>query len=430
MSFNKIRNIYSAAHYGKSLLWYTSEFLFGYFLAEVYKIPPSVIGTLLFIFLIWDAISDPILVFIIARKEVTTKRLIKYQFIGALLSAFSFFIIFFKPDLSSFNLSLYALFTGILFRTAYTYYDVPQNTLIRRLGDNALQRLSLSTYRSAFSSIAALTVSFATLFVLRNEDIKEQEVSFLLTAGILVLISVFLSFLLTRVAIKEQINTDELHPIGRLSNFRILKMLVLNPKLVYLNISIFLLSLGWPLTFKLIPFFTTYVHDTQAYTGIIFAVMAIANIACQPLWLFVGRKSNAKISFIIASILVCISCIIFTLTSAINLSIACLAIALISASISGLNVYLWVLVSEIISTSRVFVTYDTIIFGLFTFSAKIGLGFSGFLLGVTLNIIGYEQGFTLQGTGSLNLVLIMGLFPGLSAICTAVFALKAISKSS
>ena len=318
---------------------------------------------------------------------------------------------------------------GYWFRTAYTYYDVPQNTLLRRLGNNEVQRLSLSTFRSAFSSIAALTVSFATVLVLRNEGLKEQEVGFAITAGVFVSISLFLSFILTKISVKELKNIDDVYPISNLSNFKILKVLVLNPKLVFLNISIFLLSLGWPLTFKLIPFFTSYVHDAQTYTGVMFAIMAIANIACQPLWILAGKRFKVKTAFILATLLVCIFCLLFTVTAAMNISIASIGIALISASIGGINVYLWVLMSEVISASTLFKAYDTIVFGLFTFSSKIGLGIGGLLVGVTLNIIGYEQGSQLQEAGIFNLVLIMGLFPALSALLALFLTLKAIRES-
>jgi Na+/melibiose symporter-like transporter len=89
-----------------------------------------------------------------------------------------------------------------------------------------------------------------------------------------------------------------------------------------------------------------------------------------------------------------------------------------------------VFLTEIIATSSFFETYDTIIFGLFTFSSKIGLGIGGLLLGVTLNIIDYEQGVALQNAGIFSLVFIMGAFPAVTSFFAMLFTFKAISRSS
>ncbi len=424
--FNKVKTIYSCAHFGKSLLWYASEFIFGYYLAEIYQIPPITIGKLLFIFLLWDAITDPILVLFITRKPVTINRLIKFQLIGAILSAASFISIFFKPDTDLAGLSLYALIAGLLFRTAYTYYDVPQNTLVKRLGKNEPQRLSLFAYRNAFSAIAALTVSISTGLILSYDKNKELEIGFLIMAVTFVCVSTALSCSLFKLSTQQPSSNSNITQHTSLPGGTILKRLLSDTRLILLLCSMFLLSIGWPLTLKLVPFFNTYIYQRAEFTGIMLSAMAIANIASQPLWIHFGKRYKAKTAFIITVIFACMLSALFVFFATNYYVFTVIIITLLSASLSGLNAYIWLLLTELITKAHLFERYDTVIFGLFTFSSKIGLGVGGLLLGATLEFIGYKQGHDLTINGSDKLIFIMGISPLLCVLLATSLTIMGI----
>ena len=203
----------------------------------------------------------------------------------------------------------------------------------------------------------------------------------------------------------------------------ILKKLIASPKLTMLLSSMLILSVGWPLTLKLIPFFNSYVYSQPEFTGIMLAVMAIVNIGSQPIWIKLGSAISSNLACLITSLLACLFGLCFLFFSAESLYLAIMIISLFSASVSGINVYLWLFLSELIARSNIFERYDTVIFGLFTFSSKIGLSIGGLMLGSTLELIDYKQGQDLTENSIDDLILIMSLVPVVSIIVGTALAI-------
>lgn len=411
---------YTGAHYGKSLFWYMTELLFGFYLAEIYGLSPATLGTLLAVFLLWDAVTDPLIGLAIARRQISTPGLLTAQLIGAGLSAGAFWLVFLKPPLGEAGLIGYALALGLAFRTAYTLFDVPQNALMKRLADDGKARLTLSSLRTAFSALATLTISLASALILASEDQKVRSDRFALAAGLFVLIALASAFLL------ERAGRGRAYPAmtGNGDLGLVLRATLLDPALLRLFLAVFFLSVGWPLFGKLIAFFAAYVEGEAVRTGTYVATLAVAAVLSQPAWIALGRQVSRN-GFIAAAILtLAMGAGLFVTLAAASPSLAVASVALLSAGSSALGLLVWTRLADSLSEAHLSEANDVLAFGVFTFASKLALSLGGLMLGATLGFVGYEKGTPLSETGQQTLIWIMGTVPLASALIAGTLAMQ------
>ena len=407
-----VHGAYAAAHYGKSLFWYSAELLFGFYLAELYHIPPSTLGVLLFVFLLWDALTDPLMGLMVARRGISTRSLLTVQLLGAGLSAISFFLIFFKPPLNATSLIIYASIVGLVFRTAYTVFDVSQNALMKRLSLNAQDRLALSSLRAAFSAAATLTVSFATALVLRNDELEARALGFSIAAAVFVVLALATSSLLRHAG--RNFNEDATSPQLHFQKSFVLTLF--SKELAPVFAATFFLSIGWPLFGKLVPFFATYVLENAQTTGILFAVMAGGAFISQPLWLALGRSLSRNALIVVTVGLLCAASIPFALAARSSTMISIGSIILMSAATSGVNVLVWAILADRLTQKNLDGANDVLAFGALTFASKTAFGFGGLALGWTLELSGYQPGAGLSASGENILFHVMAAAPAATAV--------------
>lgn len=412
----RVTSSYAAAHYGKSLFWYMTELLFGFYLAEIYQLPPATLGMLLGVFLLWDAVTDPMIAFVVLRRKLSTRDLLIAQLVGAILSSAVFCLLFYRPPLEGESLVLYALATGIGFRTAYTLYDVPQNALMKRLAADSAERLTLSTVRAAFSALATLTISFASAIILSGGDIGEQTQRFVLAAALFVLLATASSALLLTCTTHDE--PAQPAPVASLS--RVARATLLNANLLALFATISILSIGWPLFSKLLPFYASAVRSDAASTGLYLAAIAFASLFSQPLWLAIDRRGGRHAVRKSALYAVLVGAALFAAGASQPVAIGIAGVSVLAAGASACGMLAWAQLADRLTEERLSEANDVLAFGVFTFASKIALSLGGLFLGLGLSFAGYESGQQLDASGKDRLVWLMALAPVGSTIITSI----------
>jgi Na+/melibiose symporter-like transporter len=408
---------YNGAHYGKSLFWYTSEFLFGFYLAEVYGIAPETLGLLLFIFLIWDALTDPVLGVFLTRRRSSTRALIKYQLFGAIFSAATFSLMFSQPTIQGIPPWAYAAVAGLLFRTAYTIYDVPQNVLFHRLAGSDSQRLVFSSLRAALSSFASLCVSGVAFLILAKSTISTQAIGFTFAAigfSAVAILTAILLQVFVRLVPSDSANPapDAEQPQMTLSFAN-----QFDTQLCLVLAAGFFLALGWPLFGKLIPFFAKYVLDDAASTGLFIAVVSIAGFVSQPLWMAIGTKMRRTTVLKLTTSAVFLAGTLFGAVSQQGLVIATLITGLFAATTSAVGMLSWTILADTLARPENDKKNDVLAFGAFSFSAKLALGVGGLMVGFLLDYAQYVPDSPLSNNGQNMIVWAMAALP---VFCTLV----------
>lgn len=142
---------YHIAHTGKSLLWTAADMLTLYMLIAVCRMDPGSAGAAFLIGLAANAVADLAAGIWLdrARAGVTTIAM------AALATSAVAFPLTIVAGSSGFFPVLLAM---LLFRVAYSFYDVPHNALLSRLSDSGRTAMALSRGRAVGTGVAGVIV--------------------------------------------------------------------------------------------------------------------------------------------------------------------------------------------------------------------------------------------------------------------------------
>ena len=398
--------VYGLAHYGKSLFWYASEFLFAFFLTEVGGISADRMGLILAAGLFVGAGIDVGVGARLSRALPSVRSAGRLQFAGSVASASSMVMMFacyWLPD--HFRLAA-ALATSLAFRVSYALYDIPQNSLLSLATRNDQARTNISAMRYMFSGLASLTIAAALPTLLWAGPRADRAVRFFTVASALSLVSIATALLLAQTLAGVRSNASE----TTASTTRA-------PRLgrdVGLLIGLmFVVSMAGPTFSKVEPYFAAFVLRNPLLGGGIVVAVSIGMTIAQPLWgILAGRLSRfVLISATAASIVIAASA--FLLAGGAG-GVAALAAALAFGGASGgLGMATWAAFGDAVANHAVGREGQS--YGLFTASAKVSLGVSGLVIGLMLAQIDY------RGSASERLVGMM-VIPSICAGAVCVLA--------
>jgi glycoside/pentoside/hexuronide:cation symporter, GPH family len=164
---------------------------------------PALIGTMLMIARIWDAITDPIMGSISDNTRTRWGRRRPFIFVGAILCAIFYPLIWFVPQSFSHDAAaVYFLCSVLIFYTVYTIFYVPFFTLTLELTPSYSQRTRVSGTLVVFGAISTLAITWA--FRAAQLDIFPNAFAGIRTVGI-VFGTTFLIFgLMPAIVVRER----------------------------------------------------------------------------------------------------------------------------------------------------------------------------------------------------------------------------------
>jgi GPH family glycoside/pentoside/hexuronide:cation symporter len=130
-----------------------------FYYSQVLEVPASLCGLILFIALLFDAVTDPLAGSLSDNWKSPHGRRHPFMYAAALPLALAFWGLFSPPDLSVTGLAIWLLVFSVLTRGAMTLYHVPHLALGAELTENFEERTSIVAFRQAFGYIGALTAS-------------------------------------------------------------------------------------------------------------------------------------------------------------------------------------------------------------------------------------------------------------------------------
>jgi Na+/melibiose symporter-like transporter len=131
-----------------------------FFYTQVMGVPPGLAGAALFVALVVDALSDPLVGYISDRWRSRWGRRHPFMYLSALPVAVGFYFLW-NPAAATDTkaLFLYLLTLAILVRTLITFYEIPSSALGPELSGDYDQRTSLFGYRFFFGWWGGLTMA-------------------------------------------------------------------------------------------------------------------------------------------------------------------------------------------------------------------------------------------------------------------------------
>jgi glycoside/pentoside/hexuronide:cation symporter, GPH family len=166
-----------------------------------YGVNPVVIGAILTLMRVWDAITDPIVGNWSDNCRTRWGRRRPFILVGGLLSSIIFPLIWFAPPgWSEDRLVMYLIATTLLFLTTHTVFNVPYESLGYELTKDYHARTRLYAFRSFFLPLLAVAIEWVYAFI-QTDLFSSQEAGlrfFAVIFGLLMLTGTLLPFLLLR----------------------------------------------------------------------------------------------------------------------------------------------------------------------------------------------------------------------------------------
>ena len=127
---------------------------FGYFLLLFYGtvigLDQKLVGLAIFLALVFDAFSDPLVGYWSDNFRSKWGRRHPFMYAAAIPIALSYFMLWNPPDWGQSGLFWYVLVLAVLIRTLITFYETPSSALLPELTSDYAERTSVQAYRLFF----------------------------------------------------------------------------------------------------------------------------------------------------------------------------------------------------------------------------------------------------------------------------------------
>ncbi|MBF0198008.1 MAG: MFS transporter [Planctomycetes bacterium] len=148
-------------------VWVMVSIAYPLFNMELKMSPMSVSITLMSLRL-WDGIADPVMGYISDNTQSRWGRRRPYIFVGAILAALTYPLIWWFPKgLSENEMITWVVGFGILFYTCFTIWAMPFQSLLMEMTPDYNERTRVAEIRGYMQSLASLIVGFSWWLALR-----------------------------------------------------------------------------------------------------------------------------------------------------------------------------------------------------------------------------------------------------------------------
>ncbi len=406
---------YGVAHFGKSLFWYASEILFAFFLTEVAGLSGRHMGFALAIGLTLSAVFDPVVGLLAGKALADAKRSIRLQLVGSFLSAAALLALLSTPWVTVEARLAYAITTGVGFRLAYAFYDLPQNALISLATQDPKARTRVTSLRVVFSALAAFVVATAIgpLAVAHTTASGARwplfALGLALSAGAMASSGMF--WVVGRSISDGRPSTPTNH----------LRRPMALPRPCLLPISLaFVMSLTLPLFSKLLPYLATYSFRSTFWPVLISCAVPTGSALSQLGWSALSSRRPRIRVISLSCVVAGLGGIAFWCAVPSTPIAAVLAALAIGSGSGGLAMTVWAAFGDAFARVPGREGWG---FGLFTASLKMGLAIGGFALGIVLENTNFRvpDNFALAHAmalsaiaGGLSCLLMIACWPSLA----------------
>jgi glycoside/pentoside/hexuronide:cation symporter, GPH family len=416
---------YCGGNFGKNLLWASLDYLLLFFLTEMWGIAPALAGLIILISLLWDGLSNIIMAALIERQSRSPSYR-RFLLICSPLCAISFCSLFTNPGFGGTSLIIYVLFSNILFRTCYTFCDVPHNAMMAQITTDSRDASLISGLRFFFSSMAGLSVALAAGLIFASPEISAQQTRFItlaISASIIFAVTLWISWAATAKIEPPRTIPDERWQFS----FRNSCMLMWrNEPLRTMLAASFIQTVSITVFSGAIVYFANYVvNDGTWASAALFATM-IAQLASVPFWIWLGSRWNKRATMMLAYSLFAIGLFGFFAFAIAEPTFRIALMATIGVAFCGINIIIWAMLPDVIdygewqSGQRL----EALPVGMFLLVRKCASGGGAALLGLLLTFAGYTGGSTIGADFSDRLVALMTIVPLAGLVCCAVILVQ------
>ena len=448
LNTNKIKFIeitgYSAGNLGYGLVSQALSSYLVFYSTVILKIPGSLIGLIIAISVVWDAVSDPIMGYI---SDDTMSRLGRRHFyilIGTISVSITNLMLWnISVDLSTWSKFSWILLSVLLIKTFLTIFVTPYSALGAELSTDYNERSIIQAVKTIFFLSAIFLITAGAMFIFFRPTASypigqlnpKAYRNIAILSSFVMLVSGMITYMSTKKFIpylpkaKKQMEKFTTAEFIRKIHFSLANK---NYRAVFFGYLFTNLASAIIGTIGLHTFTYSFYLDNYNI-GIIFALQFAVCIISQPLWVKIAEKidkNNAVKLGLKLSILGClILFVLVMLREQVKLHYEYLLIysVVIGFGSSGLFSIPLSMIADTVDQQE----YETdernegIYYGMLTFGYKISQSLAIIIFGIVLDLIRFNPELTVQTNST---AILLGSFLSLSSLITFVLAALAYRK--
>lgn len=403
---------YGAGEFGPDLFYIVAAMVLMYFLTDTVGLAAGLAGAALMIGRIWDAFYDPIIGHISDKANTKMGRRRPFILGGAFVFCIAMVFLFTNPALvlgsgiSQTTLFVYAMITYIIVCTAYSTVFIPYASLAPELTTDYHERTSLMSYRFGFGIPATLLGAGLALPIVGI--CQDRSLGFVLMGAIFG-IAVLVSALVMVFSVKEPAHVS---PATSMSFWDSYRSIFKNKPYVLILATYVLNQLGVTLMSTAVIYYCKYILGAENMVTIAMVILLVTAFLFVPINVLISKKVGKKIPYGFGMILMAIALVLVFLfgnSMGVNFFLVMVFIVGIGQGFTYASPY--TIVADAIEYDYSITGHrrEGVFLGVWSWFAKVSQALAVFLMGLTLQFMGYVPNIMPQTPSSqLGIELFLG----------------------
>ncbi|MGL1885021.1 MAG: glycoside-pentoside-hexuronide (GPH):cation symporter [Reichenbachiella sp.] len=386
---------YAVGDFANNIVWNAMSIYLAYFYTDVFGLDPAHMGYMFLAVRLFDAVTDPLVGMWADRTRNKYGQCRSFLLYGSIPLGISFIMLFYTPDVTDGLKLVYAYGSYALLTLAYTIVNVPYSTMAGNLSNSSSERTSLQSYRFGVGLLASVLVAAIVLPLVDFFGEGDEKTGFFLTAGVLsvlIVIGLLYCFRMVKERYLPEVGTQQSLGNDMAVN---LKSVLSNSQLVIILVINSLFTIAFVLRASAQIYYTKEVMvEAKDMMSIFLTLGTVAMALGAALSSFIWGRFDKSVVFrrLMYAITLVLGLLYIVPGTELYLIIF---IWLVGSFLMMSSVPLcWSMVSDIVDFQR-FKSgklLGGLIFALFLFTIKFGVGVGGALIGWVLSTTGYKAG--------------------------------------
>ena len=382
-----------------------------YFYTDVIGISPSLAGLIYGIGMFWDAITDPFMGYVAERTRTKWGVYRPYLLFGNIPLALSFILLFWAPPFEGTLLFLFLLFANIFHRTCFTLVSVPFSSLTPRITSDSKERTNLTGFRmlgaQTGTNLMALT-AFPIIFLVGGDD---ESLGFVVLAAIAGMTAVSIHAI-TFLTVKEPSNDQGIERVGG-SLSEAVRAIGKNRPFWLVFSATLIVGITTIFFGNNLIYYTKYALNLHEHQGTILFTSGIVAFLSIPFWWIISNKIGKKLTWLVSSSITLVAMSLFYFYEINTLNELLSLVAFIGFGSGAGGILFWSMLPDTIEYGEVHtgVRSESSLYGFMTFAQKGSIAFAIIILGMVLDLIGFQANEIQSDLTISNMKTIMTLIP-------------------
>ena len=408
---------YGSGDFAFNLYWQGISLYLFYFYTDVLGLPNAMAGIIYAIGSFWDAGTDPIMGYLADRTRTRWGRYRPYLLFVPIPMALGYIMLLWHPDdMSVTSLGIVALIGQLVFRLLFTMASTPYSALMARMTQNSEDRAGMAGARMLFAYLGAFSVVALAGGLLENADNDSDAfMSLAIISGLLATVIFWICFAICREP--PESDAEELRPTLK-QTFASLKQ---NTPFLIVFAAVILMTTGTTVIGKTMIYFFEYQMGDRNGAQIALMAFGLTGLLVIPFWTFVTLKTSKRFVWMVGSFFLSLALMAFLFNPAETQNMVILNYIAMSFGAGAFAITFWGMLPDTVEYGEWKTGHrvESMVFGFATFAQKSAVALSALILGVLLDVIGYQAGIV-QSEKTLSGLRMIIVFVPLAGVATSV----------